>query len=46
VNRPPCDNALLHACDRLHGRILRVVGAGLVIGLFWYALVGLRAGGM
>ncbi len=44
MNRPPCDNDLLLACDRLHGRILRVVGAGLVIGLFWYVLVAIRAG--
>jgi hypothetical protein len=44
MNRAPCDNDLLVACDRLHGRVLRVVGAGLVIGIGWYVLVALRAG--
>lgn len=44
MNRAPCDNALLHACERLHGRVLRVIGAGLVIGFFWYVLVAVRVG--
>lgn len=46
MSRAPCDNALLHACDRLHGRVLRVIGAGIVIGAAWYVLVAIRAGGL
>jgi hypothetical protein len=47
--RPVPDNALLRAADfaradHLLKRVAIIAGAGVVIGIAWYALVGLRAG--
>ncbi|WP_310630785.1 hypothetical protein [Paraburkholderia sp.] len=47
MNRMPCDNALLAACDEFYGRLTRAAGVALLgagVGVFWYVLVGLRAG--
>jgi len=47
MNRAACDNALLAACDELHGKVMRGAAVALVgigIGAFWYLLVAYRAG--
>lgn len=45
MNRAPCDNALLQACDRVHAKLpLYVALLGAAVGTFWYALVCLKAG--
>lgn len=47
MNRAACDNALLAACDAFYGKLARVAAVGLLgvgVGVFWYVLVGLRAG--
>lgn len=47
MNRAHGDNALLSACDQLHGLVQRVclsLLGGMAIGTAWYVLVGIRAG--
>ena len=49
MTRAPCDNALLAACDELHGKIVRGAGVvllGMGVGAFWYVIVALRAGAL
>jgi hypothetical protein len=49
MNRPIADNALLQSAefsqvDRLVKKVLLVAFLGVTIGVFWYILVGIRAG--
>ncbi|MEX3555817.1 MAG: hypothetical protein VB131_04185 [Burkholderia gladioli] len=47
VSRAPNDNALLASCERVHRSITIAAGFGLFVcvGVLWYLLVALRAGG-
>lgn len=48
MNRAIADNALLAACEELHGKIGRAAGVallGMAVGASWYLLLALRAGG-
>jgi hypothetical protein len=48
MNRAACDNALLHACERTHGRMARACGMalayGVAIGGVWFLCAAYRAG--
>ncbi|WP_322073361.1 hypothetical protein [Burkholderia cepacia] len=47
VSRPANDNALLASCARVHRSITIGAAFGLFVcvGVFWWVLVALRAGG-
>lgn len=47
MNRAACDNALLATCGPVPARVVqwaKAIGTGLMVAVFWYALVCLRAG--
>ena len=47
VSRPAGDNDLLRSCERAHRSITIGAAFGLFVcvGVLWYVVVGLRAGG-